>query len=145
CARLPVISAERRESAHMEELPNKRAARMVRVEATNVFAVGVWNSRFGHTYYLPEVVNLAPVHPGVLSSKRAEVELEPVDPYQRAPACKRRAYEIYVLRRYPVPGHDLRPAFIIDGHGTSRIFTLLPAQIGNSVPHLCACIAEAGQ
>src|SRR6202043_1368545 len=56
-ARLPVISAERRESAHVEELPKKRATRKVCAEAANVFAVRIWDSRFGITYYLPEVVD----------------------------------------------------------------------------------------
>src|ERR1700674_2412472 len=73
-ARLPVISAERRESSHVEELPKKRATRKVCAEAANVFAVRVQDSRFGITHYLPEVVDLAPVHPSVLSSERAEVE-----------------------------------------------------------------------
>jgi hypothetical protein len=53
-------------------------------EAANVFAVRVWDSRFGIAYYLPEVVDLAPVHPTVRSSERAEVELESVDVYQGA-------------------------------------------------------------
>jgi hypothetical protein len=75
-AGLPVISAERRESAHVEELPKKRATRKVCAEAANVFAVRVQDSRFGITYYLPEVVDLAPVHPSVRSSERAEIGLE---------------------------------------------------------------------
>src|ERR1700722_3401234 len=40
-ARLPVISAERRESSHVPELPKKRATRMVCADAANVFAVRV--------------------------------------------------------------------------------------------------------
>src|SRR5580700_8607506 len=68
-ARLPVISAEGRESAHMEDLPKKRATRKVCAEAANVFAVRVQNSRFGIAYYLSEIVDLAPVHPTVLSSE----------------------------------------------------------------------------
>src|ERR1700721_2403883 len=38
-ARLPVISAERRESSHVAELPKKREAHMVCADAANVFAV----------------------------------------------------------------------------------------------------------
>jgi hypothetical protein len=68
----------------VEELPKKRATRKVCAEAANVFTVRIWDSRFGITYYLPEVVDLAPVHPTVLSSKRAEVELESVGVYQCA-------------------------------------------------------------
>jgi hypothetical protein len=83
-ARLPVISTERRESAHLESLPKKRATRKVVAEVANVFAVRVWDSRFGIAYYLSEVVDLAPVHPTVRSSERAEVELESVDVYQGA-------------------------------------------------------------
>jgi hypothetical protein len=55
-------------------------------EATNVFAVRIWDSRFGITYYLPEVFDLATVHPTVLSSKRAQVDLESVDVYQSGSA-----------------------------------------------------------
>jgi hypothetical protein len=72
--RSPVISAERRESAHVGELPKKWATRKLCAEGANVFTVRVWDSRFGKTYYLPQVVDLAPVHPTVLSSEGAEVE-----------------------------------------------------------------------
>lgn len=63
----------------MEELPKKRATRKVCAEAANVFAVRVWDIGFGHTHHLPEVVDLSPVHPNVLPSERAEVELESGD------------------------------------------------------------------
>jgi hypothetical protein len=63
----------------VEELPKKRATRKVCAEEANVFAVRVWDSRFGITHYLPEIVDLAPVHPSIRSSERAEVELESVD------------------------------------------------------------------
>ncbi len=75
-ARLPVISAERREGPHLGEFPEKRATRKVRAEAANVFAIRVWDSRFGITHYQPEIV---PVARSVRSSQRAEVELESVD------------------------------------------------------------------
>jgi hypothetical protein len=45
---------------------------------------GPWEIGFGKTYYLPEVVDLAPHHPTVRSSERAELELESVGVYQRA-------------------------------------------------------------
>ena len=78
-ARLAVISTERPESAHAAAgLPKKRATRKVSAEVANVFAVRVWDSRFGKTHYLPEVVDLAPHHPTVRSSERAEVALESV-------------------------------------------------------------------
>jgi hypothetical protein len=70
-ARLPVVSAERRKSAHVEELPKKRPTRKVCSETANVFAIWIWDSRFGIAYYLPEVIDLAPVHPTVLPSERA--------------------------------------------------------------------------
>src|ERR1700723_654702 len=60
-ARLPVISAERRESAHLGESLKNRATRMVCAEAANVFAVRVWDSRFGKTHCQAEIVDLAPV------------------------------------------------------------------------------------
>src|SRR5579863_5956974 len=78
-ARLPVISAERRQSVHVEVLPYKRKTNMVCAETTNVFAVRVQGRRFGITYYLPSVVDLAPVHKTVLPSERAEVDLASVD------------------------------------------------------------------
>ena len=83
-ARMPVISAERGESAQVEELPKKRATRKVCAEAANVFAVRVWDTRFGKTYDLPEVVDLAPVHPTVLSAERAEVNLVSVNAHHCA-------------------------------------------------------------
>src|SRR5580704_12615136 len=78
-ARLPVIPAERREGAHVGKLPKKREASVVCAEAANVFPVRVWDIGFGIAYYLSEVVDLAPVHPTVRSSERAEVEFESVD------------------------------------------------------------------
>ena len=77
-ARLPVISAERRESAHLEELPKKRATRKVCAEAANVFAVRVWDSRLGITHYLPEIVDLAPVAGELLFLQRFLRILRPV-------------------------------------------------------------------
>jgi hypothetical protein len=53
-------------------------------EVANVFAVRVWDSGFGITYYLPEVVDFAPHHPTARSSERAEVDLESVDVNQYA-------------------------------------------------------------
>jgi hypothetical protein len=85
-AGLPVISAERRESAHVEVLPKKRETHTVCAEAANVLAVRIQDIRFGNTHYLPAIVDLAPVHPTVLSSKRAQVDLESVDVYQSGSA-----------------------------------------------------------
>ena len=73
-------------TAHVEELPKKRPTRKVCSETANVFAIWIWDSRFGIAYYLPEVIDLAPIHPTVLPSERAEVELESVDVYQGASA-----------------------------------------------------------
>src|SRR6202041_2632372 len=78
-ARLPVISAERREGSHLGEFPEKRATRKVRAEAANVLAIRVWDSRFGITHNQPEIIDLAPVARSVRSSQCAEVELESVD------------------------------------------------------------------
>jgi len=54
-ARLPVIPAERREGAHVEELPKKWEPSFVCAEAANVFPVRVWDIGFGIAYYLSEV------------------------------------------------------------------------------------------
>jgi hypothetical protein len=85
-AGLSVIFAQRRESAHVAELPKKRATGKVCAEAANVFAVRVRSRRFGVTHGLREIVDAAPVHPTVRSAKRAEVDLEFADIYHRA-AC----------------------------------------------------------
>src|SRR5271154_6869821 len=80
-AGLPVISAERRESAHVEELPKKRATSKVCAEGAKVFTVWIWNGCFGQTDSFPAIVDPAIVGPAVLSSKRAEVDVESVDAY----------------------------------------------------------------
>jgi hypothetical protein len=81
-----VVSAQRRESAHLAELPKKRAARKVCAKSAKVFAVRVRDSRFGLTHGLREVVGPTPVHPTVRSSKRFEVDLEFANVYRRV-AC----------------------------------------------------------
>ena len=88
-AGLPVISAERRKSAHVAVSPKKRNARKVCAEAANVFAVRIWFSCFGLTNGFPEVVDPAPVNPTVAVgfSKRAQVDVESVDAYHRAAPC----------------------------------------------------------
>jgi hypothetical protein len=83
-AGLPVISAEGRESAHAAVLPKKRATRKSCAEEANVFAVRVRDIRFGITHCLPLLVDPAIVHPTVLSSERAEVEIDSVDVYRCA-------------------------------------------------------------
>ena len=85
-AGLPVVSAERRESFYVEELPEERAADVMCAEAANVFAVGVCGGRFGFTDDLAEIINLAPVAGGVGSAECAEVELESVDIDEQAAA-----------------------------------------------------------
>jgi hypothetical protein len=52
---------------------------------------------------------------------------------------------VYPASRVRVPDHDLRPAFIIEGHGTTQIVIPLSAQIGYSVARLSHCIAVASQ
>ena len=84
----------------MEKLPKKRATSKVCAEGANVFAVRVWDSRFGITHYLPEVVDLAPVHPTVRSSERTEVDLESVDAIEEVCAeCPVRDHRIHVAVR----------------------------------------------
>src|ERR1700738_2484193 len=56
--------------------PKKPAAQKPRAEAPNVFAVRIGDRCFGHTDHFAALVDLAPVHPTVLSSERAEVDLE---------------------------------------------------------------------
>jgi hypothetical protein len=83
-AGLPVISAKRRESSHAIVFPKKRAARKSCAKAANVFAVRVRNRGFGITHCLSFLVEPAIVHPTVLSSEGAEVEIESVDVYRCA-------------------------------------------------------------
>ena len=58
-AGLPVISAERRESAHVAVSPKKRTTRKMCAESANVFAVRVQDIRFGITHRLPSIIDLA--------------------------------------------------------------------------------------
>src|SRR6266567_4215525 len=139
----PVISAQRRESAHVAVLPKKRATRKPCAEGAKVFAVRIWNRCFGHTDRFPAVVDPAPVHPTVRSSKRAEVDLESVDVYHRAACYRIRPDKI--RDRIHEPIHGQRPAVIIEGHGTTQIPIVQNAQIGNRVAHLSDRIAEASQ
>jgi hypothetical protein len=83
-ARLPVISAERGESAHAAVSPKKRATRKSCAKGANVFAVRIWNIRFGITHCLPLIVDPTILRPTVLSSERAEVEVDSVDVYRCA-------------------------------------------------------------
>src|SRR5215469_7743127 len=78
-AGLPVISPQRGESAYVEVLPEKRTTLTLCAQGANVFAVRIWNRCFGHTDRLPAIVDPAPVHPTVRSSKSAEVDQESVD------------------------------------------------------------------
>ena len=82
--RLPVISADRRQSAHVAVLPNKRTTGKSCAEAAQVFAVRVRDSRFGKTHGYPAVVDSVPPDPTVRSSESAEVDLESVDVYHCA-------------------------------------------------------------
>src|SRR5579863_5047532 len=143
-ARLPVVSAERRESDHVGELPKKRATRKVGAESANVFAVRVRNSGFGITDYLPKVVDLAPVHPTVRSSQRADVDFESVEVNHIASDERVRGQEIS-LTRCKAPVHDISPALIIDGHDHRKSMIRLSAQIDNLVALLSKCIAATTQ
>jgi len=80
----PVVSAQRRESADVAVLPKKRATRTVCAEFAIVFAVRICDRCCGLTDRFPAVVDPTSVHPTVLSSKRAEVDLEFADVYRRA-------------------------------------------------------------
>src|SRR5215510_14413749 len=79
----PVVSAQRRESAYVAVSPKKRTTRLPCAEAAKVFAVRIWNRCFGHTDGFPAVVDPAPVHPTVRSSKRLKVDLNFADVYDR--------------------------------------------------------------
>src|SRR5216683_642689 len=142
-AGLPVISAHRRESAHVAVSPNKRTTRKPCAEAANVFAVGIGDGCFGHTDRCAALVDLTPVHPTVRSSKRTEIDLEPVDVDRRTALYKCPKNRIAEGGQGPI--HDLRPTLIIDVHGTTQIPIVHSAQIGNFVAHLSDRIAEASQ
>src|SRR6185437_1714859 len=153
CARLPVISTERRQSAHFAEcragadiggLPKKRATRKVGTEAANVFTVRIRDSRLGIAYYLPQLVDLAPHHPTVWSSERAEVGLDSADIYQCASVLNVPKQKVD-LRWCKHPSHDLRPALIIEGHRTTQIVVPLTAQVSNAVPDLGDRSADVSQ
>jgi len=82
-AGLPVISAQRGKGAHIVVLPKKRTTLKPCGELANVFVVWIWNRGFGHAHHLPMIVDRAPVHPTVRSSKRAEIGLDSIDVYHR--------------------------------------------------------------
>jgi hypothetical protein len=138
-----VVSANRWESAHVAISPKKRTTRKFCAKAANVFAVGISNRCFGETDRLPAIVEPAAVHPTVWSSRRAEVDLEFADVYHRVARYKVR--EKRIADRVQDPIHGLRPAMIIDGHGTTQIVIVQSAQVGNSVAPLSERIAEATQ
>ena len=143
-AGLPVISAHRRESDHVAVSPKKRTTRKYCAEGANVFTVRIWNRCFGHTDSFPAIVDPAPVDPTVLSSKRAEVDVESVDVYYRAAPCNGRK-DRFDGRVYN-PIHVLRPALIIESHDHAEVvIALVSAQIGNFVARLSDRIADASQ
>jgi hypothetical protein len=142
-AGLPVISAHRRERAHVAVLPKKRTTRKPCAEAANIFAVRIGDRCFGHTDHFAALVDLAPVHPTVRSSERAEVDLESVDVDRRTALYKCPKNRIAEGVQGPI--HDLRPTVIIDVHGTTQIPIVHSAQIGNFVAGLSDRIAEASE
>src|SRR5579871_229576 len=76
---LRVISTDRWESAHVSVSPKKRATRKSCAKTANVLTIRVWNSCFGETDRIPAIVEPAIAHETVVSSKRAQVDPEPVD------------------------------------------------------------------
>ena len=70
--------------------PKKRTTRKFCAKGANVFTVWIWNRCFGQTDGFPAIVDPAIVGPTVLSSKRAEVDVESVDVYYRAATCNGR-------------------------------------------------------
>ena len=70
--------------------PKKRTTGKFCAKGANVFTVWIWNRCFGHTDSFPAIVDPAIVGPTVLSSKRAEVDVESVDAYYRAATCNGR-------------------------------------------------------
>jgi hypothetical protein len=141
---LPVISAERGESAHVEELPKKRTTRKVCAEGAKVFTVWIWNRCFGQTDSFPAIVDPAIVSPTVLSSKRAEVDVESVDAYYRAATCNGRGGR--KDGRFSKPIHILSPALIIETHDHVEVVRgFVNAQIDKLVALLSECSAGANQ
>jgi hypothetical protein len=141
---LPVISAERGESAHVEELPKKRTTRKVCAEGAKVFTVWIWNRCFGQTDSFPAIVDPAIVGPTVLSSKRAEVDVESVDAYYRAATCNGRRGRSDGRVYNPI--HVLCPALIIESHDHAKVVrAFVKAQIGDLVALLSECSAGASQ
>jgi len=138
-AGLRVISAERRESAHMPLSPKKRTTRKVRAESANVFAVRVQDIRFGITYCLSSIVDFAAkgVVPIIRSSESGDGERESVEVYRHAP--------FYELPRFQQPVLGLSQPVIIDAHGTAEKPILESTQIFNVIPNLRDRIAEAPQ
>jgi len=141
---LPVITAQRRESHDVAVSPKKRATRKVCAKAAKVFTVWIWNRCFGQTDSFPAIVDPAIVGPTVLSSKRAEVDVEPVDAYHRAATCDGRGGRSDGRVYNSI--HVLCPAEIIESHDHAEVVrAFIKAQIGNLVALLSECSAGASQ
>jgi hypothetical protein len=124
--------------------PKKRATRKVCAKGAKVFTVWIWNRCFGQTDSFPAIVDPAIVGPTVLSSKRAEVDVESVDAYYRAATYNARGERSD--GRVSKPIHVLRPAFIIESHDHVEVVaTFVNAQIGNLVAGLCYRSAGTSQ
>ena len=128
----------------MADSPKKRTTRKFCAKGAHVFTVWIWNRCFGQTDSFPAIVDPAIVGPTVLSSKRAEVDVESVDAYYRAATCNGRGGRSDGRVYNPI--HVLRPALIIESHDHAEVVrAVVKAQIGNLVALLSERIAEASQ
>ena len=142
-AGLPVIPAQRWQSAHDAVFPEKRKTRKVCAEIANIFPIRIRNRCLGHTDAFPAVVDSAPIDRTVLSSQRAEFEVEFSDG-DRIRASRGRVRGGKAERMQELL-HVQRPAVIIEAHGHAQVVTVLNAQILNFVARLRDRIAEASQ
>jgi hypothetical protein len=143
-AGLPVISTQRRESHYVAVSPIKRTARKFCAEGAHVFTIWIRNRRFGKTDSFPAIVDPAIVCPTVLSSKRAEIDVESVDVYYRAAACNCRGGRSDGRVYNSI--HVLGPALIIESHDHAEVVVIVQsALISNFVARLSERIAGTSQ
>src|SRR5437899_1028891 len=142
-AGLPVISAQRRESHHVAVSPKKRTTRKFCAKGAKVFTVWIWNRCFGQADSFPAIVDPAIVGPTVLSSKRAEVDVESVDVYYRAATCNGRGGRSDGRVYNPI--HVLCPAVIIESHDHAKVVIAQSALISNFVARLSDRTAETSE
>jgi hypothetical protein len=123
-------------------LAKKRTTRKFCAKAAHVFTVWIWNRCFGQTDSFPAIVDPAIVGPTVLSSKRAEVDVESVMPITARPFAM--VVEVEVMGGFTNPSMFSAQPWLLRPMTMLKLsLLLLSAQIGDFVALLSERIAAA--